>query len=98
MIGNHIAQSAGSFIVATALLHTDCFGGGDLDVIDIAPVPDRFKNSVAETKYQDVLDRLFAKIMIDPVDLLFLDHLLDLCIKCSSRFQISTKRFFDNHA
>ena len=38
-------------------------------MIDVAGVPDRFENGVGEAQNQNVLRRLLAKKMIDPVSL-----------------------------
>jgi hypothetical protein len=46
------------------VFHSERFGYSDLHVIDVPPVPDRLENTVQGPKNQDVLDRLFAKIVI----------------------------------
>jgi hypothetical protein len=43
MILDHVAQCASVLIVAPAMLHPDGFGHGNLDMIDIAPVPPRLE-------------------------------------------------------
>jgi hypothetical protein len=40
-------------------------------VIDVAAVPDGLEDAVGETEDHDVLDRFFAQVMIDAVDLAF---------------------------
>ena len=45
-----------------------------LDVVDVAPIPDRLKNTVAKTKHQKVLDGFFGQVMIDSIRLGFVNH------------------------
>ena len=66
---DHVAQRAGLLVVGRAVLDAERLGHGDLDVIDIMPVPDRLEEDVGEAEGEDVLDRLFAEVVIDPVDL-----------------------------
>jgi hypothetical protein len=74
-------QGARLLVIAPALLHADAFGRRDLNVIDVPAVPDRLEHPVAEPKHQDVLHGFFAQVMVDPVDLLFAQHLRDLRIQ-----------------
>ena len=48
-----------------ALLDPDTLRYGDLDVIDMIPVPQRFEHAVGEAEHQDVLNRLLSEIMVD---------------------------------
>ncbi len=43
---------------------------GDLHVIDMVAIPDRLEHAIGKAQHQDVLHRLLAEIVIDPVDLL----------------------------
>src|SRR5439155_18782056 len=55
----------------------DRFGGGDLNVIDVLTCPDRLEDAVGEAEHEDVLDGLFAEVVIDPEDLVLAEDLLD---------------------
>ena len=96
MVRNHVAQSTGAVVIPAAPLDAERFGDGDLDMIDIAAVPDRLENPVGKTKYQDVLDGFLAEVMVDPVDLLFFENLADFFVQSPGRFQIRPERLFDN--
>src|SRR5438132_12820580 len=98
MIWHHIAQRSGALVVSAALFDAYRFRRGDLNVIDVATIPNRFENSVAKTKNQNVLHRLFAKIMIDAINLAFTEDNANLLIEFFCRWQIAPKRFFDDHA
>src|SRR6267142_2803790 len=95
VIRNHVAQRARSIEVSAALLHADGFGIGDLHVIDVATVPDGLENSVVEPEDHDVLYGLLAEVMIDAVDLIFVQHTFDLAVQSLSRLQIVSERLLD---
>ena len=69
MVRHHVAQRAGAFVVAAARFHPDRFGRRDLYVIDVVPIPQRLENAVREAKGEDVLNGLFAEVVVDPIDL-----------------------------
>jgi hypothetical protein len=64
----HVAQRTGVVVVAATLLDADRLRRGDLDRVDVAPVPDRLEDDVRETQRHDVLHRFFPEIVIDAVD------------------------------
>ena len=66
-----MSRGAGGFVERTAMFDANSFGGGDLYVVDVSAIPERFNNAVGKTKNQNVLDGFFAEIVIDTVDLLF---------------------------
>ena len=45
---------------------------------DIATVPERLEDRVAEPQGQDVLDRLLAQVVVDPVHLALIEDVRDL--------------------
>ena len=98
VVGYHVTQGSRSIVVPAALFDADGFTDGNLHVIDIAPVPDRFKDSIGKAEGQNILDCFLAQIMIDTVNLLFVHFLQQLLVQGPRRIQIATKRLFDNHA
>ena len=96
MILDHVAQRAGFLIIGAAALDADRFGGRDLHVIHVAPVPQRLENAVAEAEGQNVLDGLFAQVMIDAVDLRFGKDLLQLLAQLARACEIVAERLFDD--
>ena len=98
MIGNHVAQGAGGFVKAAAMFHAHSFGGGNLHVVDVVTIPERFDNVVGKTKDHQVLDGFFAEIVVDAVDLIFGEDLLEVLVELFGGFQIVAKRFFHDHA
>ena len=67
-------------------------------MIDVATIPQRLENAVGEPEHQDVLHRFFAEVVIDAIDLWFLEDLSKLMIESPGGFEIAAKRFFDDHS
>ena len=59
VILQNVAECTGLFVEGATALHAERLCHGDLDVVDIAAMPDRLENQVAETENQDVAHRLF---------------------------------------
>ena len=93
---HHIAQRARPVVVATPLFDADGLGHCDLHVVDVATVPDRLENPVAEAERDDVLDRLLAQGVIDPVDLRFQQDGEDALIEGARRVEIPPERLLDD--
>ena len=98
MVWYHVPQCAGFFIETAAALDTDGLGSRDLNVVDMVAVPQRLEDAVGETQHQDVLDRFFAEKVIDPIDLVFGQHLEDLRVEGLGRCQVMPERLFDDHS
>ena len=98
MIGDHIAQRAAGFVIAAAPPDTNRFRDHDLNVIDVAIIPDRFPDRVGETHRQNVLHRFFAQIMVDAKHVGFIEVFAEHFIQLVRRAQIATERFFDDDA
>ena len=98
MVLHHIAQGARTLVKAGATLNPQCFGGRDLDVIDVMRVPERRENRVRESQNQNVLRGFLAEKMIDSVSLLFGEGTADDAVEFARRSQIGAERFFNNDA
>ena len=92
-LGTMSRKRAGLIVVAAALLHADRFRHRDLHVIDVAAVPDRLEDSVGKTERQNVLHRLFAQVVVDAVNLLFVGDLQQLLVQRFGRLQVVPKGF-----
>ena len=68
-----VAQRPGGLVEAAAVLDAELLGHGDLDVVDVAAVPDRLEDGVGEAQGQDVLDRLLAQVVVDAEDLVLVE-------------------------
>ena len=96
MIRDHIPQGTRRVVIAAALLDAQAFGDGDLDVINVIAIPDRLKDAVAKTKYQNILNRLFAQIMIDAIDLSLLYGTQKIGVQSFGGIQIAAEWLFIN--
>src|SRR6267378_4660365 len=93
---NHVTERARGFVETAAALDAQSFGGGDLDVIDVIPVPKRLEYSVAKAENEQILDGILAEVVIDAVDLLFVENIKDDAIQFFCGGQVPAKRFFDD--
>jgi hypothetical protein len=98
MVRYHVAQGAGGVVVIAAAADGKRFGDRDLDVVDVIAIPDRLEQSVGEAQHHDVLHRLFAKIVIDAENLVFLENAEEFLIERMRAGEVGTKRLFDDHA
>ena len=66
---HHVAHRARLVVVLAPAGDADVLGDGDLHVVDVARVPQRLEQRVGEADRHQVLHRLLAEVMVDPVDL-----------------------------
>ena len=64
-----VPQRPGLLVELAAALDAEALGDHHLDVVDVAPVPDRLEDRVGEPQRQDVLHRLLAHVVVDAEDL-----------------------------
>ncbi len=65
-------------------------------MIDMVTIPDRFKHAVGETQDQDILHRLLAEIVIDPVNLMLVDEVQQIAIQGARRSEVRAERLLDD--
>ena len=75
---NHVPHRARRFVERRPALDAQRFRRSDLHVIDEIAVPERLEDAVAKAEHQQVLHRLFAEIMIDAIDLRFVEYAAEL--------------------
>ena len=97
MVRHHVPQRAGPFVETPAGLDAHGLGGRDLNMVDMVAVPERLEDAVGEAQHQDVLDRFLAEEVIDPIDLVFGQHLEDLRVEGFGRCSVMPERLFDDH-
>src|SRR5687767_2207645 len=96
MVRHHVAQGSGVVEVPAPALHANALGIGDLHMVDIAAIPERLENGIVKAEDQDVLYRLFAEVVIDAVDLVFLEHALDIAVQRLGGVQVVSKWLLDH--
>ena len=67
------------FIITGARFHPERFRRRDLEMIDVARIPERLENRVRESQHQNVLRGLFAEEMVDAIGLTFVECFVNDC-------------------
>ncbi len=96
MVLQDVADAPGRVVEPAAALDAEPLGHGDLDALDMVGVPDRLEQRVREAEVNDVLDRLFAEEVVDPVDLLFRKDARERAVERPSGLQILAERLLDD--
>ena len=86
----------GGIVEAAAMADAEFLVDGDLDMVDVVAIPDRLEHAVGEAQHQDVLHRLLAEVMIDPVDLMLVDEFQQFAVQRSRRGEVGAERLFDH--
>ncbi len=71
MVLHDIAEDAVLVEIAGPSLRADILGPVDMHMGDIVSVPQGLENEVGETEHHQVLDDLFAQVMVNAVGLRF---------------------------
>ena len=95
---HHVPHRPGLIVIAAPPFYADGLCHCDLDVIDVLRVPQRFEQHIAKAYGHQVLDRFFAQIMVDAVNLRFVEMLRQRRVQRPRGFQIVTERLFHNDA
>ena len=96
MVLKHVPEHAGGLVVARPAFHAHRFGDGDLDMVDMVPVPERLKNRIAEPEHEDILDGFLAQVMIDPEYLVLMEQLVELIVERTRSLKVAPERFLDD--
>ena len=96
MVLEDVARRAGLLVERAAVLDADRLGHGDLHVVDVAPVPERLEDAVAEPEDQQVADRLLAQVVVDAIDLRLAEDLADLAVEPLGRVEVVAERLLDD--
>ena len=91
-----VAARAGLLVERAAVLDADRLGDRDLDMVDVAAVPDRLEDPVAEPEDQQVPDRLLPEVVVDAVDLRLAEDLADLAVQADRRVEVVAERLLDD--
>ena len=98
MILDHVTHRAGLVVELAAPFDADMFADGDLHMADASAAPQRFEQHVAEAQRDQVLHRLLAQVVIDAVDLLFLEDRADQLIDAFRGGAILSQRLLQDDA
>ena len=94
---DHVAEGAGFLVEAPTHLDRERLGDVDLDVVDVVAVPDRLEHPVREAQRQQVLDRLAAEVVVDPVDAALLEDRVQPRVQLPGRGEVGAERLLGDH-
>ena len=92
----HVPRGAGLLVELAAAVEALRLGDGDLHVVDVAAVPDRLEDPVAEPEDHQVADRLLAQVMVDAEDLGLAEDLPDLAVQPDRGLEVVAERLLDD--
>ncbi len=95
---HHVAQRARIVVEIAARLDAELFRDRDLDALDPFAAPQWLEQRVAEAQREQVLYRLLAEVVVDPVDLAFREDLADRVVDRVRRLQVVAERFLEHDA
>src|SRR5204863_6257591 len=73
-------------------------GHGNLHVVNVSAIPNRLVNPVGEAKDQQVLDGLFAQVMINAKDLLLVENTRHLAVQLPGAREVAPEGFLNDDA
>ena len=88
MVLDDISRGSNAVVVAGPSADTDVLGHCDLNVVDVIAVPDWLEHLVGKAKRQNVLNRLFAKVMIDAKNRILWENSFHNLVELSSGLKI----------
>ena len=68
------------------------------DVVDVVAVPDGLEDAVGEAEDEDVLDGLFAEVVVDAEDLVFVEDGVDLVVELDGGVEVVAEGLLDDDA
>src|SRR5262249_24108729 len=95
---DHVAEGARGFVEAAAAFDAERLARGELHMIHIVAIPNRLQNAVAEAMDEQVLNGVLTEIVIDPIDLRFVEDAKHDLVELLGRSKIAAERLFDDDA
>lgn len=96
-LGGRMSRT-GVVVVSAAMFNADLLGNRDRDVIDETLIPNRLEQRIRESKRENVLNRLFAEIVVDAKNLRLVKAASQSAIQLPRRFQVVADRLFNHDA
>src|SRR5438309_11905441 len=97
MVLDDVTHCARLLVVTGAFFYSDGLVERDLHLVDVLPVPDRLEDPVREPHDEDVLDRLFAEVVIDTEDLILAEDRVQDLGELARGLAVTTERLLDHH-
>ena len=97
MVLHDITDCPGLFIEFSPAGHAEVLSHGDLHALDVVPAPDGFEKRVGKAEVENVLDRLFAKVMVDAEDSRLGKNGVQDLIQGLGRGKVTSERLLDDY-
>ena len=97
MILDHIARCTACIIIASARADPEAFRHRDLHTINVFAIPEWLEDRVTKSLHKQILHGFLPEVVVDTVNLSFLEDAADHLIQLMSRLQVPAKRFFDDN-
>src|SRR5512135_2904074 len=98
MVLKHVSYHPGTVVIAGPVFHSKGLCNGNLYVVNISPVPDRFKNSISKPEHKDILHRLLCKVVVHAINLSLREITSQHRVEASGRWEIMADRLFDDYS
>ncbi len=98
MVLDDVSRYPDLLVEVDAPLDPDVLGHGDLHMIDVLARPEGLEDGVAEAEDEEVLDRLFPEVVIDPVDLALVEEREQLAVERLGRAEVDAEGLLHDHA
>ena len=96
LIKGEVTSRATAGASGSPAFDADILGHGDLHVVDMGAVPKRLEERVGEAQRHEVLNRFFAEIMVDAVDLMFFENGANRFVDRLGGLEVFADRLFDH--
>src|SRR3569832_2089370 len=95
---DHVTQRTRALVIIGAAFDAERLRVRDLHVIDVLAVPHGLEQEIGEAEHQDDLHRALTEVMIDAIDLAFLEVLVHALLQYLRAQQVVTEGLFDHLA
>ena len=97
MVLHHITDYTHLFVETSSALYAQSFGHCDLYALDVVAVPYRFQKRVRKAKVEQILDRFFAEVMIDPENRGFGEGFAERSVEFLRGRKVAAKWLFNDY-
>src|SRR5665213_152203 len=97
MVLHHIADHTHLFVETSPALYAQSFGHCNLYALDVVAVPYRLQKRVRKAEVEQILDRFFAEVMIDPENRGFGEGFAERSVEFLRGRKVAAKWLFNDY-
>ena len=98
VIHDDVSQRPDRVVEVAAVLDAEVLGHRDLNGFEVVPAPERLEHRVREPQVEDLLEAHLPEVVVDPVELRFVDVLVELGGQFARRRLVMAERLLDHDA